>query len=105
MPDLVVLDALIPYVPPLLAIGYDEDTINMIVAGLIARTAGTPVLARLPPRRPRPRTAPGRNPEARQPAGLVSYREPLFAARPRPSRFVPRREGLTCGVRARSCRT
>jgi thymidylate kinase len=43
--DVVVLDSLIPYVPSLLAFGYDEDAIDLLVAGLTARIAGTAVLA------------------------------------------------------------
>lgn len=43
--DVVVLDALIPYVPSLLAFGHDEEAINTIVAELTARITPTPVLA------------------------------------------------------------
>ncbi len=37
--DVVVMDALIPYMPTLLALGYDEPAIDEVIDGLTARIA------------------------------------------------------------------
>jgi hypothetical protein len=43
--DTVILDALIPYVPSLLAFGFAESGINRIITGLASRISFWPVLA------------------------------------------------------------
>ena len=40
--DVIVMDALIPYVPTLLALGYDEPEIDEVIDGLAARIAHVP---------------------------------------------------------------
>lgn len=41
--DVVVMDALIPYMPTLLALGYDEPAIDAVIDGLTARIANTTI--------------------------------------------------------------